>query len=205
MKNRKKLAVACAATLGFILGIGGTNAYLTSYDQVVNVVGIGKNTTNIVEEFPTPSPLPGDEDSELPKTVWVANGNVQGEEASVDCYVRVSLGYSNSDIGRAVTLKQIDRTNWVEADDGFYYYKKVLREGEKTTPLFSGISVDSSKLEKTYLDQIDASSSGGKADLGPLPDTAIALLGGLIVTWILILLYIFTQIGKKRRRNRRLT
>ena len=156
MKNRKKLAVACAATLGFILGIGGTNAYLTSYDQVVNVVGVGKNTTNIVEEFPTPSPLPGDEDSELPKTVWVANGNVQGEEASVDCYVRVSLGYSNSDIGRAVTLKQIDRTNWVEADDGFYYYKKVLREGEKTTPLFSGISVDSSKLEKTYLDQIDA-------------------------------------------------
>ena len=67
MKNRKKLAVACAATLGFILGIGGTNAYLTSYDQVVNVVGIGKNTTNIVEEFPTPSPLPGDEDSEFPK------------------------------------------------------------------------------------------------------------------------------------------
>ena len=55
MKNRKKLAVACAATLGFILGIGGTNAYLTSYDQVVNVVGVGKNTTNIVEEFPTPS------------------------------------------------------------------------------------------------------------------------------------------------------
>ena len=48
MKNRKKLAVACAATLGFILGIGGTNAYLTSYDQVVNVVGVGKNSTNIV-------------------------------------------------------------------------------------------------------------------------------------------------------------
>ena len=44
----------------------------------------------------------------------------------------------------------------MEADDGFYYYKKVLREGEKTTPLFSGISVDSWKLEKTYLDQIDA-------------------------------------------------
>ena len=96
MKNRKKLAVACEATLGFILGIGGTNAYLTSYDQVVNVVGMGKNTTNIVEEFPTPSPLPGDEDSELPKTVWVANGNVQGEEASVDCYVRVSLGFMRS-------------------------------------------------------------------------------------------------------------
>ena len=38
---------------------------------------------------------------------------------------------------------------------GFYYYKKILREGEKTTPLFTGIFIDASKLEKTYLDQID--------------------------------------------------
>lgn len=156
MKNRKKRVWAGAAMLGFILGIGGTNAYLTSYDQAVNVIGVGKNTTTIEEEFPTPSPLPGDGDSEFSKTVWVANGSVQGEKSLVDCYVRVSIGYSNYDIARAVTLKQLDRTNWVEADDGFYYYKKILREGEKTTPLFSGISVDSSKLEKTYLDQIDA-------------------------------------------------
>ena len=28
--------------LGFILGIGGTNAYLTSYDQAVNVIGDGE-------------------------------------------------------------------------------------------------------------------------------------------------------------------
>lgn len=156
MKNRKKLAAACAAMLGFVLGLGGTNAYLTSSDQAVNVIGVGKNTTTIVEEFPTPSPLPGDEDFGFSKTVWVANGDGQGESASVDCYVRVSLGYSDYDIARAVTLNQLDRTNWVEAGDGFYYYKKILREGEKTTPLFSGISVDSSKLEKTYLDQIDA-------------------------------------------------
>ena len=51
MKNRKKRAWAGAAMLGFILGIGGTNAYLTSYDQAVNVIGVGKNTTTIEEEF----------------------------------------------------------------------------------------------------------------------------------------------------------
>ena len=91
MKNRKKRAWAGAAMLGFILGIGGTNAYLTSYDQAVNVIGVGKNTTTIEEEFPTPSPLPGDGDSEFSKTVWVANGSVQGEKSLVDCYVRVSI------------------------------------------------------------------------------------------------------------------
>lgn len=154
MKNRKKLAAAGAAMLGFILGMGGTNAYLTSSDQAVNVIGVGKNTTTIEEEFPKPSPLPGDEDKEYSKTVWVANGTVQEKGHSVDCYVRVSLGYSNDDIGRAVVLKQLDQKNWTKADDGFYYYKKILREGEVTTPLFSGIEVDSSKIEKAYLDQI---------------------------------------------------
>lgn len=156
MKNRKKLIVAGAVILGFVLGSSGTNAYLTSYDLVENRISAGNNTTTIEEEFPTPSPLPGDEDSDISKTVWVMNGNGQGDTASVDCYVRMSVAYSNSDIGRAVILKQIDRTNWAETEDGFYYYKKILRTGEKTPPLFTGIFVDSSKLEKTYLDQIDA-------------------------------------------------
>lgn len=156
MKNGKKLAAAGAAlTLGFLLGSSRTNAYLTSYDQAVNTIYAGRNTTTIEEEFPVPSPLPEDEDSDFSKKVWVVNENSQGTSASVDCYVRMSIGYSDSDIGRAVTLDQVDRTNWVEADDGFYYYKRILKEGEKTTPLFTGISVDSSKLEKTYLDQID--------------------------------------------------
>ncbi len=42
MKNRKRLAMAGAVLLGFVLGIGGTNAYLTSHDQMVNTIGIGK-------------------------------------------------------------------------------------------------------------------------------------------------------------------
>ena len=153
MKNRKRLAMAGAVLLGFVLGIGGTNAYLTSHDQMINTIGIGKNTTTIEEDFPIPSPIPEDENSDIPKEVRIVNG--QGEAALVDCYVRVSVGYSNSDIGRAAVLKQLDRTNWLEAEDGFYYYKKILREGEKTTPLFTGIFIDASKLEKTYLDQID--------------------------------------------------
>ena len=93
MKNRKKLAVACAATLGFILGIGGTNAYLTSYDQAVNVIGVGKNTTKIVGRISHAITVcPEMKIPNLPKTVWVANGSVQGEKAPVDCYVRVSHG-----------------------------------------------------------------------------------------------------------------
>lgn len=155
MKNREKLAAILSVMLGFVIGIGGTNAYLTSFDQARNTIGVGQNTTTIEEEFPTPSPITGDGDSGFSKTVWIANGDAQKKEASVDCYVRVSLGYSDHDIGKAVTLKNLNQTDWVKAADGFYYYKKILREGETTVPLFSGVSVDSTKIEKTYLDRLD--------------------------------------------------
>ena len=49
------------------------------------------------------------------------------------------------------------------------------------------------------LDQISVSASGGKADLGPLPSTSVALLSGLAGVWVLILLYLCFD----RLRNRR--
>ena len=49
------------------------------------------------------------------------------------------------------------------------------------------------------LDQISVSASGGRAELGPLPSTSVALLSGLATVWVLILLYL----GFDRLRNRR--
>lgn len=43
-------------------------------------------------------------------------------------------------------------------------------------------------------------ASSGKADLGPLPPTAVALLSSLAVAWIFILLYLIRQ-GMKKKRN----
>ena len=50
------------------------------------------------------------------------------------------------------------------------------------------------------LDQISISASGGKADLGPLPPTSVALLTTLGVVWLLILLYLV--LGRVRRKKR---
>ena len=144
MREGKKLAVTGTVMLGVIVGIGGTNAYLTSYDQAVNMIGVGKNVTTIDEEASPMSVSLESESAEYPETVRVTNGTLREQGKAVDCYVRVALGYSNDDIGRAVILKQPDQKNWIKAGDGFYYYKQILREGESTTPLFSGIKVDSS-------------------------------------------------------------
>ena len=42
-------------------------------------------------------------------------------------------------------------------------------------------------------------SLAGKADLGPLPPTAVALLAALAAAWALILLYALRRVWKKRR------
>ncbi|MBQ9661932.1 MAG: extracellular solute-binding protein [Oscillospiraceae bacterium] len=52
------------------------------------------------------------------------------------------------------------------------------------------------------LDQISVSASGGRADLGPLPSTSVALLTTLAAVWTLILVYVvFDRLWKKRSRK----
>lgn len=114
--------------------IGGTAAYLTAFDQRINAVAVGRNTTEIGEEFPTPSPIPEKGDPEYEKTVWVTNQSGGETGFDVDCYVRVALAYSNEDIGKAVRLQELDTVNWsYHKDDGYFYYTKALKEGESTT------------------------------------------------------------------------
>lgn len=67
-------------------------------------------------------------------------------------------------------------------------------------------TVDEQTIQTLYSDtqslyHLDAvSPSGGKADLGPLPGTAVALLAGLGIAWVLIFAYLARQGLKKRRR-----
>lgn len=59
--------------------------------------------------------------------------------------------------------------------------------------------------EVTSLYRLDQSSisSSGKADLGPLPATSVALLSALAGAWALILLYLGIQAVKKRKSKRK--
>src|SRR5699024_11697140 len=66
-------------------------------------------------------------------------------------------------------------------------------------------TVDDAYIQALYTDtqslyHLDAASpSFGRADLGPLPGTAVALLAGLVVAWILIFAYVACQAVRRRR------
>lgn len=155
MTKRKKLLVLLATVTGISLWAKGAAAYQTAFDLKKNQLRVGYNHTEIGEEFPSPTPFPGDRDEDIKKKVWVTNRSVDGKEGSTDCYVRVALVYSNSDIGKAVILKNLDEANWKNGGDGFYYYKTVLKDGQSTTPLFDGMTIKASQVQKEYLDDIE--------------------------------------------------
>ena len=69
-------------------------------------------------------------------------------------------------------------------------------------------TIDDKYIQKLYKDtkqlyRLDsiAGSSEGKADLGPLPSTAKALIGTLIAIWILIGLYVGSDYLKKKKQK----
>lgn len=156
MKKLKMQKSVYALSVVTILCIGGTAAYFSDVDQAENRVAVGRNTTEIQEEFPDPSDPGEKEKPEYRKTVWVGNCSSSESGFNVDCYVRVNVSYSNYDIGRAVTLLGLDNVNWVfNSNDGYYYFRKKLKEGEASTPLFTGFQIDKSKVEMLYLDTID--------------------------------------------------
>lgn len=150
-KNQKWLAL-CLAVICF----GGTTAYFTAFDNRLNTAAVGRNTSEIEEDFPKPTPGPLENDPEYKKTVWVTNASSAEEGFNVDCYVRVALSYSDYDIGSALVLKNLDTVNWIyNPEDGYYYYKNVLEEGASTTPLFTGFSIESEQADTTYLEESD--------------------------------------------------
>ena len=68
----------------------------------------------------------------------------------MDCYVRLSLGYSNHDIGKAVVLKNLDRINWI------LKRRRDLSSLSSEGAMYSltGFYIDFSRMDKTYLNQI---------------------------------------------------
>lgn len=150
-KKSAAMFAAAAAITALFLNTGSTEAYLTSFAKMNNTVSVGQNTTEIEEDFPDPTPVPAENDPEYRKEVWVSNKTAGSAGSGVDCFVRLAVGYSHSDIAGAVVLNDLDTENWTLGDDGFYYYRRPLKEGESTTPLFSGFRIDSSKVDPDYL------------------------------------------------------
>lgn len=116
--RQKRIFAGMGILLGVLVGVQGTAAYQSAYDKAVNIVTPGNISSEIGEDFPNPPTIVPDKDIDIAKKIWVSNNPSGQNQTGTDCYVRVAVGYSNSDIGKAVTMKiQIAKIGFTEMMD----------------------------------------------------------------------------------------
>lgn len=77
--------------------------------------------------------------------------------------------------------------------------KGVRRKKTVDDAFMADLYKDMASLYRLNQGDEQESVGGGKAELGPLPGTAVALLSALAVIWVLILLYVLADFLKKKK------
>ena len=132
-KNYLLIGIVAFLMLGS--SVVGTMAYLTDTpEEVVNTFTLGNVTTEIEEIFEKET-----------NTTFKKEPKVKNTGKN-DCYVRVRVVASPEE---ALELSGFDTVNWTEKkEDGFYYYKHVLKSGETTkTSLFNKVTVKDTSID----------------------------------------------------------
>lgn len=143
----KSIALIFSTLLLLVVIIGATVAYLTTNtSDITNTFIPGNVKITVDEEF----------DGESKTNVRISNPSNTEDTNYSDVYVRVMLvcnwyrktnnteelvGKPSWDILDAANQLNINDTDWFECNDGFYYYKKVLKPGESTTNLINSIKL----------------------------------------------------------------
>lgn len=152
MENRKQMpAVVCA--LALLLTLGTTFAYMTYRQSLCNGLTAGRNTIVVNEDYMPPGEM-REGDNIYRKAVQIRN------TGTVDCYVRVFVGVSDSEIEARTELSEDGSVyypfmEYIEhlpggweycpkADDpllgGYFYYTEAVEPGTATMPLFEMVN-----------------------------------------------------------------
>lgn len=140
--NRKKLIVLIVSIVSFIfLGIAVTFAFLTANDNAENKLKIAETDTAIIDDFEPPSAIsPG---VTFKKTVSVQN------TGKTNSFIRMKIIFSDSKAEEFCALDGMDTENWEYCDDGYYYYKHIVAPSAATQPLFTDITIKTTKSDGT--------------------------------------------------------
>lgn len=146
------LAIGCIAMLS-----AGTAAYFTVQDTAVNVITAGLLDMTL-EEKTTDGSLPGTDLEDLPDFPVNPDGTpgvlnvMPGETVSkipylanngtADFYGRIKFAskivVDGKELSTDVLELDINTADW-KLKDGWYYFTKSVKPGEKTTPLFTTV------------------------------------------------------------------
>ena len=150
--SKKKLALlTLSLVLVATIGAGATLAYFTDSDAATNVITMGHVDIDLDEPNYDPDDpnTPEDEGEDntitdiVPGEVITEDPTITVAQGSADAYLRASitLGDNLSEQQAAELLEGIViNDGWVLAEDGYYYYQSVVKEGESAV-LFNEVTI----------------------------------------------------------------
>lgn len=136
MKKKKLILAIAACVLVCALSFGVTYSYLIAKAEATGKLYVGENQIKLTEDFEPPAELaPG---ISFKKAPTVENSG------NIPCFVRARADFSTSLASDLCEPLDIDTENWqFNEEDGYYYYKNILEPNEKTSPLFTTVSLKS--------------------------------------------------------------
>ncbi len=145
LTSKKVMVIAAFICCAAILATG-TLAYFTAEETAYNVITTGALDMTLHEETTGGEPWPEEGVSGVMPGTFVDKVPYIENSGSVDFYARISLdkiitpaeGVTKPLDFTYITL-DINDDHWIE-QDGFYYYYRALKPGEKTEPLFTKVS-----------------------------------------------------------------
>ena len=154
MENRKnaiKKRIGLIATIVCCIAIlaSGTVAYFTAQETAYNVITTGALAMRLVEEGADGKPFPKEGITGVLPNMDVTKKAYVENTGDVDMYVRIALdtnvesmqeGGGKLPFDDHISL-DINTEDWTKQGD-YYYYKKALKPGEASKPLFTTVSFD---------------------------------------------------------------
>lgn len=151
MKKRKLLALAAVMSC-LSMGVYGSYAYFTAEEETVNVITAGNVKIDLIE---TTVPEDGGEpvaasdlDGVMPgrrisRIVQVENtgDNPAYIRVRVDKVISLAEGKEGEPDLSLVTC-DLNTEQWLDGNDGYYYYQDSLEVGRRTEPLFEEVAFD---------------------------------------------------------------
>lgn len=162
MKKMKKKPILFVTLVLVLIGIGTTIAFFSNSYKFDNVFKSASNDVVIEENF---TPKPWEKNTPTTKEVYVTN------KESGDVVVRLSYEevwskkvgsetyqISNKVNGENVVKKNwtadfLSSDNWVLKDDGYYYYKKLLK-GKSSIKILESIELNYDLIEASGEDYL---------------------------------------------------
>lgn len=147
-KNRKIriLAIIIATIIILAIAIAYRYGYFTDKESKTNNINLGYNKIQVNENY-TP-PLNIKKGISYTKEPYITNiGNVE-------CYVRIKSVISDSRVAEYLSLDYNTENYTYNEDDGYWYYKNIVKPGERTESLFTTVSI-AEEADDIVLDGFD--------------------------------------------------